>query len=208
MSNTPAFIIDDDELIESEPTRDEAPQTTAPRRRGRPPGSKNKNPTIRNTNTSASGVRALRRGTKPWIVEQWRMLVGLANIGVNFISKEDVLSENEMNMVVEAATAETMSNERILHWMSKASSVTPHFLLIQCVVLLAIPRLQRRGIIPKPRALTPEEQAIVDEHTRTTRTQSETQSETSGEYSPDTGFDSVPVGAGSAYGNNRGHWQR
>ena len=146
---------------------------TPPKRgRGRPKGSTNRtNPA---STTASGGSRTVRKGSRAWISEQCSGIVATCNLALYFVSKDDTLTEPEMTLVSDALTAEAMSSERISRWLSAASSITPHILLFQCVVRIAVPRLQRRGILPAPReltqeqynSLTPEQKAAYDEYLR------------------------------------------
>lgn len=168
-----------------------------PRKDGLPPGSV---PSASGSESS-SGQRGVRRGSRAWVSAQCSSLVALGNLGLLFVSKPDALDEREMTLLSEALTAEAMSSERILKWLTAAGKVTPHIMLIQACATIAIPRLQRRGILPPPRQLTPEElsqfspeqQAAYNEYYRqfvaTTPAQAESRS------TPDTPDASVPVEA-------------
>lgn len=151
----------DPETIEfSEPVK---PIDSAPKRgRGRPPGSKNKTTSSASSSAPTSninGARAARRGSKAFVNENCVTLVGLGNIALSFASKEDALDEREMTALADALTAEAMTSERIMRWMTAAGSVTPHIAMISAAVMIAVPRLQRRGILPAPATLTPEQYA-------------------------------------------------
>lgn len=134
----------------------EQPSGEAPKRRGRPPGSKN------STTRASTSDRSPRRGSRTWIREQCSMLVGLGNLAISLSpAKEDCLSDREMNLLTDALVAEASASERILKWMTVAAGVSPHILLIQAAVTIAVPRLQRRGILPTPE-LTPEQVAELE----------------------------------------------
>lgn len=138
MSNEPQlgelFALDESEIPPTATV--EAPTT---KRRGRPPGSGNK----------PAGERAPRRGSKAWIKSQCATLVGLGNLAVSFSPfKDDALDEREMDLLSDALVAEAMSSERIMAWMMRAAAISPHILLIQAVVAISIPRLQKHGFLP------------------------------------------------------------
>lgn len=89
-----------------------------------------------------------RKPSKKSIKETASALVGITNLGILALSKEDALDEREMDLLSEAVTAECMTSDRILSWMQKASGASAHFLLIKAIVQISVPRLQRHGLIP------------------------------------------------------------
>jgi hypothetical protein len=128
------------------------------------------------TQSANQGSRAARRGGRIWIREQVGTLVGLSNLGLVFLSPEDALStedyrhpvtgttvRNESDLLTDALTAEALASDRIQKWLLVAAGVSPHVLMVQAIVTIAIPRLQRRGIIPKAPELTPEQEAALRE---------------------------------------------
>lgn len=140
------------------PTNDIPPTIAGetPKRRGRPPGSKN------GTTTRTSSDKSPRRNSRTWIREQCSMLVGLGNLALSISpARDDCLSDREMNLLTDALTAEAQASERILRWMTVAAGVSPHILLVQACVAIAVPRLQRRGLLPIPE-LTPEQAAELE----------------------------------------------
>lgn len=136
-----------------------SPTDAMPKRRGRPPGSKNK---------ATGGVSSRARAGKAWVTQQAKTLVGAVNLGLVWSPlKDDALSEQEMDMLSEAIAAEAMSSERILKWLEKAGIISPHFMLIRAIGTIAIPRLQRHGIIPGAPSLdslTDEQREIMREY--------------------------------------------
>jgi hypothetical protein len=60
-----------------------------------------------------------------------------------------------MDLLTDALTAEVDASERIGGWLGKAAALSPHILLVQAVVTIAMPRLVRHGVIPAGRALPP-----------------------------------------------------
>lgn len=158
-------------------------ETPAPKKRGRPAGSTNR----------ASGERAPRRGSRTWIKSQCATLVGLGNLAISFSPfKDDALDEKEMDLLSDALVAEAMSSERIMSWMMKAAAISPHILLIQAVVAISIPRLQKHGYLPtigESNAPQTPEQVEAWLHEQASRT-------SGGNAGEDAS--TVPVGAGSA----------
>lgn len=174
------FNLDEGDIPPSA-TVENAPPAT--KRRGRPPGSGNR----------PAGDRSPRRGSKTWIKAQCATLVGLGNLAVSFSpAKEDALDEREMDLLSDALVAEAMSSERIMSWMMKAAAISPHILLIQAVVAISIPRLQRHGFLPtigEPNAPQTPEQVEAWLHEQASRT-------SAGNAPEDA--PTVPVGAGAA----------
>lgn len=175
------------DISAKEATTDSAPN----RRRGRPPGSKNKpklnfgsindnsNSDTISENSDSSPVtnrrpRAASRTTKTAIRAACAELVAMANLGLLIVSKDDALNEPEMDMLTNAVAAEAMSSERVMKWLLATSGITPHILMIRAVVMIGVPRLQRRGILPKPKeivmtreiynSMTPEQQRQYNEY--------------------------------------------
>lgn len=196
-------------IVEDVPSNDAPPK----RGRGRPPGSKNRTATIEAPASTASGRSAGRRGSRAWVREQCAGLVGLSNLGLLFVSRDDALDEREMGMLSDALTAEAMSSERILKWLGTASRITPHVLMIQCAVAIAVPRLQRRGILPHAEltaeqiaAMTPEQRA---EYDRIMGYAGAHGAPTSGSAGIGDSADApLPMDAGTAPSDNGRYWQR
>lgn len=98
---------------------------SAPKRRGRPRGSTNKP-------RQASAK------------EQAEALLNLVNAGLAFGSPEDALNKDEMEALAQALADDP--------WTAKYLTVTgrysAHANLVIAVALIAIPRMQRHGIIP------------------------------------------------------------
>lgn len=133
--------------IDLESLAPEAPQDTAPKRRGRPRGSKNLFSSA--AENVAGAVKRGRTSAKAKVRGQVAMLVGGLNLGLASSKyRADCLDEREMTALTDALTAECMSSERVVKWMLAASGITPHLMLLQAVVMIAVPRLQRRGILP------------------------------------------------------------
>lgn len=126
-----------------EPLTD-TPDVPAPKRRGRPPGS-------RNNTSSPSGDKAPRRGSRASVRLQAVGLIGALNLGLSMSPyKDDALSEQESDLLADALTAEAMNSERILSWLQKAGAISPHLLMLRAIVTIATPRLMRHGILPMP----------------------------------------------------------
>ena len=146
-----------EELEMSEPQSiPETPITadSAPKRgRGRPPGSRNR-PKDGSTATNDKPVspaprsRGTRGNRANLVREQCSSLDGLGNLALVFLAKDDALDEREMDVLADALSQEAMSSDRIMRWMTTASKVTPHIALASALVAIAVPRLQRRGILP------------------------------------------------------------
>lgn len=170
---TQAETIANDELETTEAISESVSNDAKPKRRGRPPGSKNKPKLFGFGGGSTSGEstaqrsRPARGNSRAWIREQWAGLIGLGNMGLLFISKDDALNEPEMDALADAMVAETMSSDRIMRWMTTASKITPHILLANVLVAIAIPRLRRRGMLPAAPPLTPEQEQALNEYLRT-----------------------------------------
>lgn len=151
-------------------TPDAPPVTdSAPRRRGRPPGSRNKakgetGTAIDGSVSPAPRSRGSRGNRESTVRAQCASLVGLGNLALVFLAKDDALNEKEMDVLSDALAQEAMSSDRIMRWMTTASKVTPHIALASAVIAISVPRLQRRGILPASE-LTPEQEAILRERT-------------------------------------------
>lgn len=119
------------------------PSDTTPKRRGRPPGSGNATP-----RATSSGPRF---GSKEWAKHTCDTLVATVN-QIIIISplRRDALIEEEMSALSEGLQAEAMSSERIRKWLAAAGTISPHFILANALIAIAVPRLQRRGILPQP----------------------------------------------------------
>ena len=185
--------IDADKLDDVAPDRStgatEAPEPQPVKRgRGRPRKDGTPTGSPRTSQSSDSRPRTARRSSKTWIREQCMFLVGSANIGLSLVSAEDTLDDEEMDALTDALTAEAMASERILKWMEVAGKFSPHVLLLQAVVKISIPRLQRRGILPVAN-LTPEQEAMLSEALRQSTTEAENHR---AEFQPET---SIPLGA-------------
>ncbi len=133
------------------------PVTDAPpkRGRGRPKGSTNaKSQTT--VKTSANRARPSRsRNTS--IIDAVTGLVEAVNIAVSLSPfKDDCLDDAESAMLAKAVALEVQESDRVSAWLTRAGSISAHVVLLQAVVMIAVPRLQRRGILPK-RELTPEQ---------------------------------------------------
>ena len=115
----------------------------APKKRGRPKGP---------TNRGTTSDRAPRRNSRTWVRAQCATIIGAANMVLVTIpaTAADALNEKEMDLLADALTAEAMTNERIMSWMERAAKVSPHFLMIRALYTIAVPRLQRRGLLPTP----------------------------------------------------------
>lgn len=163
-----------DEIQPTEQVADVAPK----RGPGRPKGSRNKPKNVlgifhketaqqnRETNSSPSRARRGRpAGRSAHVKEMCIGVTAVLNLGINAISKDDVLSDDEMTLLSSALEKEANNNERILRWMSASSPITAHFALVQAAVIIALPRLQRRGILPKPQ-ITEEQARAIDEYYR------------------------------------------
>ena len=136
-TDTPTEIDVDIDAIASAPTSDTPPK----RGRGRPRGS-----------TSSAGARGRPRSNAK-VRELCAGVVGACNLTASFmpqyIPQEDLLNEVEMDALTNALTAEAMSSQRIVTWLSRAAKASAHLLLAQALIAIAIPRLQRRGILPR-----------------------------------------------------------
>ncbi len=151
---------DDSVLIEVEPeSPTPTPPVDAPPKRGpgRPKGSRN---------AVNSGTRA--RSTKPNIRQACVAITQAANLALVFsrrfipqIREDDVLSDEEMTLLAKALEAEATQSARIARWAERAGGISVHAVLIEAAVLIATPRLQRRGILPAPEPMTPEQEAIL-----------------------------------------------
>ena len=181
-----------------------------PRKDGLPPGSASGT----SSETTTSGQRGVRRGSKAWVSGQCSSLVALGNLGLLFVSKPDALNEQEMTLLSDALTAEAMSSDRIMRWLTTAGKITPHIMMIQAAATIAVPRLQRRGILPPPRPLSPEElshltqeqQAAYNEYYRQFVATAPAEAASSG--ATDSPGSAVPMEAGPAFEPDRGYWQR
>ena len=199
----PDTIIDPADLagVDAAPARDSAPR----RGPGRPKGSRNKTTVERETLNGVSGeptprpTRGRPRGrmSTALVKQQCATLVGLANLGVVYLARDDALSEPEMALLSDAVADEAMSSERIMRWLSTAGKVTPHIALAGACVTIAIPRLQRRGLFPKAE-MTPEQEAAIREHFANANR--ETSPETARSGIADTSAFAVPVETRGAYG--------
>ena len=208
MTQSETLSLDSIEAITDEAEK-VATDSPPKRGRGRPRGSTNKPKSLfgagtgtKSSNPAPNGARGVRRGSKIWIREQWIGLVGLGNLGLLFIAKDDALDETEMTMLSDALTAETMNSDRIMNWMSRASSLTPHVLMIQACIAIAIPRLRRRGILPAATPLTDEQKAAYDEYIRTAQTATESDGASDNPGAP------VPMEARPASQFDGGYGQR
>lgn len=105
------------------------------RRRGRRPGS-------RNTSTSKTAVQSA--------VAQ--MMVA-ANVVItvaarfNFCRYDDALSGEEMAVLTDGVVAEAMAHPKMAQYLTAINNVSPHVAMANALIVVAIPRLQRRGII-------------------------------------------------------------
>lgn len=129
--------------IDGAPAPETANEPIQPRRRGRPPGAKNK---------ASSAASSGARKSATWIRSQCASLVSGVNLAAamipQFIDREDLLTNAEMSLLTDALVAEANSSRRILSWLERAAGVSPHLLLVQAVIAIAVPRLRRRGILP------------------------------------------------------------
>ena len=131
------------------------------RRRGRPPGS-------RNNSTGSNGDKAPRRNSLGWVKKQASTLVGSANLLVTLTPyRSDALSDEEMDLLTDALTAEAMASTRVMRWLERAGIISPHFLLIKAAWTIALPRLQSHGLIPAPE-ISEEQKERLREYFRST----------------------------------------
>lgn len=99
------------------------------------------------TSGSTTPKRKTRR-TKTFYKSQCSSLVAIGNVILTLSSPGDTLADDEMDMLTDALVAECTASDRIAAWLERAAGISPHVLLIKAVGLIAIPRLQRRGLIP------------------------------------------------------------
>jgi hypothetical protein len=188
---------------DSEPKRDAGTRTRKPR--------SDKGQSRSGTRTPSPGIpgqRAARRGSVNWVRGQVVTLVGLGNLALAFLSRDDMLSTeplrqnglivqaSESDLLADALTAEALASDRILKWMMVAAGVSPHILMIQALVVILIPRLQRRGIL---RAPTPEQQEAMNREF--SRYSGEARPSENGS-SPDTSIPSFSMEAGRTSGDS------
>lgn len=130
----------DDALLDETASGDAAPN----KRRGRPRGAKN-----RVADAVGSTVRKVRKGSPAWVRAQCASLVGMGNMLVAISPySADALDDREMDMLTDALAAECAASERIMRWLQAAAGISPHILLIQAVIAISVPRLQRHGVLP------------------------------------------------------------
>lgn len=138
MAAAPELQFSDEPLTEPTPIAPASSDTT-PKRRGRPPGSKNR--------TGGTDTR-VRRNSAAWIRQQCAGVVGAANLGLALSPlADDALTDEEADLLTDALAAEAAQSERILKWMEKAGAISPHLLMLKAVVTIATPRLVRHGVI-------------------------------------------------------------
>lgn len=137
-----------------EPSKDSAPK----RGRGRPKGSTNKTTTQSRTPVQTSANRSRpSRAAKTAVIDAVIGLVEAVNIAVSMSPyKDDCLTPDESAMLSKAVALEIQESDRVSSWLTRAGSISAHIVLLQAVVMIAVPRLQRRGILPR-RELTPEQ---------------------------------------------------
>lgn len=124
---------------------DEAPPEPAPQPSKRRPGRPRKDGLPPGT----VAPKRARRGSRAQIRESMAMLVGCTNLAVSFTRyRADCLTDPEMDLLTDALVAEVSASERIGGWLGKAAALSPHVLLVQAIVRIALPRLQRHGILP------------------------------------------------------------
>jgi hypothetical protein len=153
-----------------------AEEDEAPKRKRRSPFAR-----IADAVNAGTGFR-LTAKRKAAVRAQIGTLVGITNVMVTLSRfRDDALNEAEATLLTDALTAEAMNSERAMKWLLAASGLSPHVLLIQACVTIAIPRLQRRGILPNAQQDVPNaptEQPV---------------EETNGEAAPYSPFSSVPM---------------
>lgn len=64
------------------------------------------------------------------------------------VDESDYLTEDEMVALGDAISAEMLASVRARKWLDRAVKVSPHLALMQVAFAIAVPRLQRHGIIP------------------------------------------------------------
>lgn len=150
---TTDVLVDIEDAISLDELEQPSPERTIdtpPKKRGRPIGSKNQNARTPISRQPGASGRLPRVGSKAWLAQQCAMLVGAGNILLTLSPfRADALDEREMTLLADALAAEAMSSERVLRWLTAAAGISPHFLLIQACVTIAIPRLARRGVLPR-----------------------------------------------------------
>lgn len=123
-------------------SEDDAELAIPKRGRGRPAGSTNK------PRDGSTPARA-KTPTKTEIKRTCASIVGGLNLVLAFTKyKDDCLDEKEMDMLSDALVAECQTSDRIVSWLTRAGVITPHLLLLKAGYMIAVPRLQRRGMMP------------------------------------------------------------
>lgn len=110
----------------------------------------------------AAPKTSTRRSSKARNAEAITALVSAFNLPLSIFAPQDVLTEKEQALLSDALTAEAESSARVQKFLNSSSPIMSHIALIAAATIIAIPRLQRRGILPV-RELTPEQEAQLRE---------------------------------------------
>lgn len=122
-----------------------------------PPGQESGDVRPRRTRAAnGTGTRSRTRATpaKSLVESQIAAMFLYVNAGIGigarfgFTRHDDILTGDEIASLVEASTAEAMAHPKIAHWLETAGKVTPHVQMALALVMVALPRLINRGIIP------------------------------------------------------------
>ena len=149
-----------------------------------------KRPTPRTSASSGSGReraprRAPKKPTKTELMQALGTGISLIQTGILLVSPEfaeDALNNREIAMLSDALADEALASERLSRWIVKAQEQSVHMKLAYVCLTIALPRLQRRGILN------------LEEVTGTGNTQQNPGSDAA-----------VPVESWGAYGDRGGH---
>lgn len=126
---------------------DPTPDEVTPKKRGRPVGSKNA--------TGGDATTPRRRApSKERIRETITMTLIQANAGIallgqaGILRQDDRFSASELEALADALTDEALVSPKLASIITRAADASPHVKLASCIVMLALPRLVRRGMLP------------------------------------------------------------
>lgn len=113
-----------------------AEEQTRPRR-GRRPGS---------TNSRGASKSVIESTVASTLVAANAVIAIAARAGM--LRPDDTLTADEIVALTDGVTAEAMAHPRLNKMISTAASVSPHVKMAEALIMVALPRLMRRGIIP------------------------------------------------------------